>query len=61
MKRLIDHYRTPKEAWEKVNLRHLALEAQGSQETLIIADAQRPPVHRYRYPQCVAFACLCEA
>ncbi|EKM54351.1 uncharacterized protein PHACADRAFT_258151 [Phanerochaete carnosa HHB-10118-sp] len=51
VKRLIDHYRIPKEAWEKINIKHLTLEAQGAQEMLIVADARRPPVHRFRFPQ----------
>ena len=53
VKRLLAHYRIPKEVWEKVNLRHLTMEAEASQGTLLVASAQKPPVYRYRFPQCV--------
>ena len=43
VKRFIEHYfRTPRETWERLNLKHLTLEAQASQETLIVADARKP-------------------
>ncbi|TCD62605.1 hypothetical protein EIP91_006651 [Steccherinum ochraceum] len=49
--RVISHYSTPSEYWQKLNEQHLALSAQAQSDQLVIAEAQMPPVHRYRYPQ----------
>ncbi|KAJ3477315.1 hypothetical protein NLI96_g10541 [Meripilus lineatus] len=49
--RLLEHNAVPREVWSKLNLQHLLLSAEGQQNTLTIADAQRKPIHRYRYPQ----------
>lgn len=48
--RFLEHNATPREVWAKLNLQHLLLEAEGQVDTLIVADAKRGPVHRYRYP-----------
>lgn len=52
----IAQYSIPRETWNKANLTHLLLSVEGQQDTLVIADAKRPPVHRYRFPQYVAHA-----
>ena len=44
---------TPSEVWEKVNVKHAILEQQQADESQTLWSAQKPPVHRYRYPQCV--------
>ena len=49
--RWIAHYKPQKELWENINFQHLLLSAKGSDETLLVTDAKRPPIHRYRYPQ----------
>ena len=49
--RLLTHYNTPAEYWAKLNTQHLFLSASEQSEQLVIADAKKSPVHRYRYPQ----------
>ncbi|THH30949.1 hypothetical protein EUX98_g3262 [Antrodiella citrinella] len=49
--RLLTQSQETAEYWRKVNLQHLFLSATERSDNLVIADAQRPPVHRYRYPQ----------
>ena len=49
---------TPSEVWERVNIKHAILEQQQADEIQILWSAQRPPVHRYRYPQCVHLSLL---
>ncbi|KAI0930368.1 hypothetical protein AcW1_009082 [Taiwanofungus camphoratus] len=49
--RFIAHYSTPREVWQRLSLKHLMLSVEGSDESLLMQSAQRPPVHRYRYPQ----------
>lgn len=49
--RAIAHYSTPPEYWTELNLKHLYLTTEKQAEALVIADAKKPPVHRYRYPQ----------
>lgn len=44
---------TPSEVWEKINIKHAVLEQQQADESQTLWSAQKPPVHRYRYPQCV--------
>ena len=41
------------EYWKDTAFNHLLLSAKGSDETLLVADAKPPVVHRYRFPQCV--------
>jgi hypothetical protein len=48
----------PREVWENLNVRHLRQAQQLSEETLLISDAKRPTVHRYRYPQSVLYSHL---
>ncbi|TFY55856.1 hypothetical protein EVJ58_g7984 [Rhodofomes roseus] len=49
--RVIAAYSTPREVWEKLSLKHLVQSVEVSDDSLLVADAQRAPVHRYRYPQ----------
>ncbi|TBU43404.1 hypothetical protein BD309DRAFT_960775 [Dichomitus squalens] len=42
---------TQPEFWKDTAFKHLVLSAQGSDETLLVADAKPPVVHRYRFPQ----------
>ncbi|CCM00404.1 uncharacterized protein FIBRA_02434 [Fibroporia radiculosa] len=49
--RFIAHYSTPRDVWENIRFKHLLLTVEGSDDTLLVADAKRPPIHRYRYPQ----------
>ncbi|KAI0371132.1 hypothetical protein BV20DRAFT_965803 [Pilatotrama ljubarskyi] len=42
---------TPAQVWKNTGFKHLLLSAQGSDETLLVADAKPPVVHRYRFPQ----------
>ena len=51
--RYISSNATSSEVWEKINLKHAVLEQQQADESQILWSAQKPPVHRYRYPQCV--------
>lgn len=47
----ISHYITPHQVWERINLKHLTMSAEGQVDALTVGSAKRPPVHRYRYPQ----------
>ena len=47
----MSYYSTSSEVWNKINLQHLLMSAEGQMEVLTITDAKRPPVHRYRFPQ----------
>ena len=49
--RYIEYYQTPRELWERINNHHLAISHDASEAKLLIDDAKRPPIHRYRYPQ----------
>lgn len=51
--RYISSNTTPSEVWERTNIKHTVLEQQHADESQILWSAQKPPVHRYRYPQCV--------
>ncbi|RPD63905.1 hypothetical protein L226DRAFT_610200 [Lentinus tigrinus ALCF2SS1-7] len=42
---------TPAEVWHNMAFKHLAMSAQGSDDTKLMVDAKPPTVHRYRYPQ----------
>lgn len=50
--RYISSIATPSEVWERTNIRHTVLEQQQADGSQILWSAQKPPVHRYRYPQC---------
>ena len=56
--RWIAHYKTPNKVWESINFNHLVMSAQGCDDVLLVTDAKRPPIHRYRYPQSVLFLCF---
>ncbi|KIP06591.1 hypothetical protein PHLGIDRAFT_35859 [Phlebiopsis gigantea 11061_1 CR5-6] len=47
----MSYYNTSSEVWNKINLQHLVMSTEGQMEVLTIADAKKPPVHRYRFPQ----------
>ena len=51
--RALAQYQTPQEYWAKINDKHLALTAEAQTDNLLVANAKPPPVHRYRFPQCV--------
>lgn len=53
--RYISSNATPSEVWERTNTKHTILEQQQADGSQILWSAQKPPVHRYRYPQCVRF------
>ncbi|KAG2059240.1 hypothetical protein BDR06DRAFT_1003848 [Suillus hirtellus] len=49
--RWLAQYTTPSEIWAAINEKHLLLSQQASDNAILQADAKRPNVHRYRYPQ----------
>ncbi|KAG5646313.1 hypothetical protein DXG03_003910 [Asterophora parasitica] len=49
--RWIALYTTPREYWFEQAVKHTALSAADSDDTLLVTDAKKPPVYRYRYPQ----------
>jgi len=49
--RYISRNATPSEVWERANIKHTILEQQQADGSQILWSAQKPPVHRYRYPQ----------
>ena len=49
-------YTKPSEFWEKLTVKHLLQTVEVSDGALLIGDAKRAPVHRYRYPQCVVLS-----
>lgn len=51
--RYISSNATPSEVWEKVNLKHTMLEQHQADGNQVLWSAQKPPVHRFRYPLCV--------
>ena len=51
--RYISSNATPSEVWERTNIKHTVLEQHQADGSQILWSAQKPPVHRYRYPQCV--------
>ena len=51
--RYISRNTTPSEVWERINIKHAVLEQQQADESQTLWSAQKPPVHRFRYPQCV--------
>ncbi|KAI0655945.1 hypothetical protein C8Q70DRAFT_922624 [Cubamyces menziesii] len=44
---------TPAEVWRNAGWKHLVLSKEVSEETKLVTTAKPPPVHRYRFPQCV--------
>lgn len=49
--RYIEHWTTPSSVWKERNARHLELVREKAEERLLLQDAERPPVHRFRYTQ----------
>lgn len=49
--RWIALYQTSREAWLETNARHTAKQLEASEQTMLLNDAHKEPVHRYRYPQ----------
>lgn len=47
--RYIDYYSTPSSVWKERNERHLDYVREKAEEKLLFQDAERPPVHRFRY------------
>lgn len=56
--RWIAMYKTSPEVWLELNAKHTAQEFQVSKNNLLVADAQPPPIHRFRYPQSVVLLLL---
>ncbi|KAN0060358.1 hypothetical protein ACQY0O_007687 [Thecaphora frezii] len=54
--RYIEHWTTPTSVWKERNLRHLDLAREKAEERLFLQDAERPPVHRLRFPQAFEIA-----
>lgn len=51
--RYIDYYSTPSNVWKERNERHLDYVREKAEEKLLFQDAERPPVHRFRYSKWV--------
>ncbi|KAF8070263.1 hypothetical protein FPV67DRAFT_1668136 [Lyophyllum atratum] len=49
--RWIALYSPSREQWLDMAAKHTALSVESSETTLLVTNAKRPPVHRYRYPQ----------
>ncbi|KZT63767.1 hypothetical protein DAEQUDRAFT_815457 [Daedalea quercina L-15889] len=49
--RAIASYSTPAQVWEKLSYKHLLQTVEVADDSLLVAEAKRAPVHRYRYPQ----------
>lgn len=46
-------YTNSHEHWLELNAKHTAQQMEVSHTGLLLSDAKRPAVHRFRYPQCV--------
>lgn len=49
--RWIAMYTSPRNLWLDLNAKHTALQQDISEGNLLLSDAKKPRVHRYRYPQ----------
>ena len=49
--RWIALYTSPRDLWTDLAAKHTAMSLDQSETKLLVSDAQKPPVHRYRYPQ----------
>lgn len=49
--RWIAMYSSPRDYWLELNAKHTAQQAKVSEDHLLVSDAHRPAVHRFRYPQ----------
>ncbi|PPQ99729.1 hypothetical protein CVT24_009712 [Panaeolus cyanescens] len=52
--RWIAMYTSPRDYWLELNAKHTAQQAQVSEDHLLVGDAHRPAIHRFRYPQFTA-------
>jgi hypothetical protein len=53
--RWIALYTTPRDQWLDMAAKHTAQSVDISEITLLVTNAKKPPVHRYRYPQYVRY------
>lgn len=51
LSRWITFYQTSGETWLEMNARHTAKQQAASEQSMLLSDAHKEPVHRYRYPQ----------
>lgn len=51
LSRWIALYTAPRDYWLNLNAKHTAQQQQVANDTLLVTDAQLPPIHRFRYPQ----------
>ncbi|KAF8891661.1 hypothetical protein BD779DRAFT_1512339 [Infundibulicybe gibba] len=49
--RWIAMYTAPRDLWLELNAKHTAMQQEVSDTTILLSDAKKPRVHRYRYPQ----------
>ncbi|TFK18926.1 hypothetical protein FA15DRAFT_602417, partial [Coprinopsis marcescibilis] len=49
--RWIALYTKPREHWLDLNAKHAAMSQTEADHSLLLHDARKPPVHRFRYPQ----------
>jgi hypothetical protein len=49
--RWIALYKSHRNLWLELNAAHTALEQDNSETNILLTDAKKPKVHRYRYPQ----------
>lgn len=49
--RWIALYTAPRDLWLDMAVKHTAQSVTSSEDSQLISDAQKPLVHRYRYPQ----------
>ncbi|KAF9047277.1 hypothetical protein BJ165DRAFT_1081353 [Panaeolus papilionaceus] len=54
--RWIAMYSSPRDYWLELNAKHTAQQAKVSEDHLLVSDAHRPAVHRFRYPQAMVQA-----
>lgn len=54
--RWIAMYANPVGEWLDNNASRTAIQEVGAENTRLMMSARRPPVHRFRYPQCVSWA-----
>lgn len=55
--RWIAMYTAPRDLWLELNAKHTAQQQEVSDTAMLITDAKKPRVHRYRYPQWVVSGC----
>lgn len=52
--RLLAQNTTPTETWSQRNAKHLELTIQAAEDKLLFQEAERPRIHRLRFPKLVA-------